>query len=403
MSRSWERSVTRPILPRGWCAAHRPQGSRSRNSPPLAPVGPLVPSLLEPLALGAVRTDNRVLMAPLTRMRATVPGDVPNALMAEYYAQRASAGLIVSEGTQVSPEGKGYMDTPGIHSDEQVAGWRTVTDAVHEAGGLIAAQLWHVGRVSHESFHDGGLPVSASAQPYRNRTTVRGEDGRPTRVSCPTPRALGLDEIPRLLEDFRRATVNAREAGFDLVEIHGAHGYLLHQFLAADANQRTDEYGGGLADRARLMLEVTDAVIGAWSSDRVAIRISPIGSFNGTDDPEGRDAGLHLAGELGRRNLAFLHVSEPDWAGGPELDDDYRLALRAAHPGPIVGAGSYDREKADRLLAAGLIDAAAFGRAFIANPDLPRRLAEGLPLNPQRPDSFYGGDAEGYVDYPAYA
>ena len=362
-----------------------------------------MPSLFEPLSLGAVRTDNRVLMAPLTRMRATVPGDVPNALMGEYYVQRASAGLVISEGTQVSPEGKGYMDTPGIYSDEQVAGWREVTDAVHEAGGLIAAQLWHVGRVSHESFHDDGLPVSASALPYRNRTTVRGEDGRPTRVACPTPRALRLDEIPRLLEDFRRATVNAREAGFDLVEIHGAHGYLLHQFLAGDSNQRADEYGGSLVNRARLMLEVTDAVIGAWSSDRVAIRISPVGAFNGTEDPDGAEAGLYVAGELGRRDLAFLHLSEPDWAGGPVLDDDYRRALREAHPGPIVGAGNYDLDKADRLLDAGLIDAAAFGRAFIANPDLPRRLAEGLPLNPQRPESFYGGDAEGYTDYPVYA
>ena len=362
-----------------------------------------MPSLFDPLTLGAVRTANRAFMAPLTRMRATVPGDVPNELMAEYYVQRASAGLIISEGTQVSPEGKGYMDTPGIYSDEQVAGWREVTDAVHEAGGLIAAQLWHVGRVSHESFHDGGLPVSASALPYRNRTTVRGEDGSATRVNCPTPRALDLVEIPRVVEDYRRATVNAREAGFDLVEIHGAHGYLLHQFLAADANQRTDEYGGGLANRARLMLEVTDAVIDAWSADRVAVRISPIGSFNGTEDPEGRDAGLHVAAALGRRKLAFLHVSEPDWAGGPVLDDDYRQALRAAHPGPILGAGNYDLEKADRLLEAGLIEAAAFGRAFIANPDLPRRLAAGLSLNPQRPESFYGGDAEGYTDYPAYA
>ena len=267
-------------------------------------------------------------------MRATPPGDVPNDLMREYYVQRAGAGLLISEGTQISPEGKGYMDTPGIHSEEQVAGWRRITDAVHEAGGLIAAQLWHVGRVSHESFHGGELPVSASDGPYRNRTTVRGEDGRPTRASCPVPRPLGLEEVPRVLEDYRRATVNAREAGFDLVEIHGAHGYLLHQFLAADSNLRTDEYGGSLTNRARLMLEVTDAVVDAWSADRVAIRISPIGSFNGTEDPEGAEAGLYVAGELGRRDLAFLHLSEPDWAGGPELDDDYRRALRAAHPGP---------------------------------------------------------------------
>ncbi len=361
-----------------------------------------MPSLFEPLDLGAVRVDNRVLMAPLTRMRATVPGDVPNELMRDYYVQRAGAGLMISEGTQISPEGKGYMDTPGIHSPEQVAGWREITDAVHEAGGLIAAQLWHVGRVSHESFHDGGLPVSASALPYRNRTSVRGEDGRPVRVACPTPRALELHEIPRVVDDYRRATENAREAGFDLVEIHGAHGYLLHQFLAADSNQRTDEYGGSLAARARLMLEVTDAVVDAWSADRVAIRISPIGAFNGTEDPDGAEAGLHVAGELGRRGLAFLHLSEPDWAGGPALDDDYRRALRRAHPGPIVGAGGYDLAKAERLLDAGLVDAAAFGRSFIANPDLPRRLAEGLPLNPQRPETFYGGDAEGYTDYPTY-
>lgn len=360
-------------------------------------------SLFEPLTLGAVTTPNRVFMAPLTRMRATAPGDVPNALMQDYYVQRASAGLVVSEGTQISPEGKGYMDTPGIYNDEQVAGWRTITDAVHAAGGLIAAQLWHVGRVSHESFHDGALPVSASASPYRNRTTIRGEDGVPTRANCPIPRALELDEIPRVIEDYRRATINARAAGFDLVEIHGAHGYLLHQFLASDSNLRTDSYGGSLENRARLMLEVTDAVVSAWSADRVGIRISPIGSFNGTSDPTGDEAGLYVAAELGKRDLAFLHLSEPDWAGGPELSDDYRRSLRAAHPGVIVGAGNYDAAKATRLLDAGLIDAAAFGRSFIANPDLPRRLEEGLPLNAPVPDTFYGGDETGYTDYPAHA
>jgi N-ethylmaleimide reductase len=362
-----------------------------------------VTTLFEPLTLGAVTTPNRVFMAPLTRMRATAPGDVPNELMQEYYVQRASAGLVISEGTQISPEGKGYMDTPGIYNAEQVAGWRKITDAVHAAGGRIAAQLWHVGRVSHESFHDGALPVSASASPYRNRTTIRAEDGRPTRADCPTPRALELDEIPRVIEDYRRATVNAREAGFDLVEIHGAHGYLLHQFLAADSNLRDDSYGGSLENRARLMLEVTDAVVGAWSADRVGIRISPIGSFNGTEDPFGPEAGLYVAGELSKRNLAFLHLSEPDWAGGPELSDDYRRDLKAAHPGVIVGAGNYDVVKAQRLLAAGLIDAAAFGRSFIANPDLPRRLAQGLSLNAPLPDTFYGGAEAGYTDYPVHA
>lgn len=358
-------------------------------------------SLFKPLTLGAIELPNRVLMAPLTRMRADEPGDVPNDLMRVYYTQRASAGLVISEGTQISPQGKGYMDTPGIHSDEQVAGWRKITDSVHEAGGRIAAQLWHVGRVSHESFHDGGLPVSASALPYRNRTTVRGEDGRPTRVSCPTPRALSVEEIKDVVEDYRVATRNARDAGFDLVEIHGAHGYLLHQFMSAESNHRDDEYGGSLENRARLALEVLDAVIGEWEADRVGIRISPLGQFNGLDDSAGQPMGLHLAAEFSRRGIAFLHLSEPDWAGGPQLDDEFRTALRAAFPGPIVGAGNYDVAKAKRLLAAGFIDAAAFGRSFIANPDLPERLRSGAELNEPYLATFYGGGEEGYTDYPA--
>ncbi|WP_133241275.1 N-ethylmaleimide reductase [Nocardioides gansuensis] len=360
-------------------------------------------TLFDPLDLGSLSLPNRVLMAPLTRMRATPPGDVPNELMRDYYVQRASAGLLISEGTQVSPEGKGYMDTPGIHSPEQVAGWRTVTDAVHDAGGRIAAQLWHTGRVSHESLHDGELPVSASAVPYRNRTTVRGEDGSPTRVDCPTPRALGLDELPRVVDDYRRATVNAREAGFDMAEIHAAHGYLLHQFLSPDSNHRDDEYGGSLESRARLLLEVVDATVDAWSADRVGVRISPIGRFNGLEDPDGATTGLYVARALAERGIAFLHLSEPDWAGGPVLDDDFRKALREAFPGVIVGAGSYDASKAERLLEAGLIDAAAFGRTFIANPDLPARLRDGLPLNEPDASTFYGGGAEGYTDYPAYS
>ena len=358
-------------------------------------------TLFDPLSVGAVSLPNRVLMAPLTRMRATPPGDVPNDLMRDYYVQRAGAGLIVSEGTQISPEGKGYMDTPGIHSAEQVEGWRRITDAVHEAGGRIAAQLWHVGRVSHESFHDGVMPLSASALEYRNRTTIKGPDGGPQRVSCPTPRAATATDITRTLDDYRRATENAREAGFDAVEIHGAHGYLLHQFLSTQSNERDDEYGGPVENRARLLLEAVDAVVDAWSADRVGIRISPIGSFNGLTDLEGGEDGLYVAGELGRRDLAFLHLSEPDWAGGPALDDEFRKRLREAFSGTIIGAGAYTPEKAQRLLDAGLIDAAAFGRAYIANPDLAERLKQGAELNEPDLSTFYGGGAEGYVDYPA--
>ncbi len=358
--------------------------------------------LQSPVTVGALSLPNRVWMAPLTRMRATPPGDVPNDLMRDYYVQRAGAGMIVSEGTQISPEGKGYMDTPGIYSAEQVAGWRRITDAVHEAGGTMAAQLWHVGRVSHESFHDGELPVSASALPYRNRTTVRGEDGQPTRVSCPTPRALATEEIARVVDDYRRATVNAREAGFDAVEIHGAHGYLLHQFLSEESNHREDRYGGSIENRARFLLEVVDAVIEAWDADRVGIRISPAGVFNGLDDTAGAEMGLHVAAQLAQRRLAFLHLSEPDWAGAPALTDQFRADLRAAFGGIIVGAGGYGVDKAETLLEAGLIDAVAFGRSYIANPDLAERLATGAPLNDPVPATFYGGGAEGYTDYPAH-
>ncbi|WP_203336044.1 N-ethylmaleimide reductase [Nocardioides limicola] len=358
--------------------------------------------LFRPLTIGAAQLPHRVLMAPLTRMRADDPGDVPNAMMADYYRQRAGAALIVSEGTQVSRQGKGYMDTPGIHSAEQVAGWRTVTDAVHEAGGLIAAQLWHVGRVSHESFHGGEPPVSASALPFRSRTTVKDAEGRPVRVNCPTPRALDADGIAAVVEDYRRATRHARDAGFDLVEIHAAHGYLLHQFLAADSNHREDEYGGPLANRARLLLEVLDAVIDEWDAAHVGVRISPVGSFNGVDDPEGVQAGLHVAAAFAERGIAFLHLSEPDWAGGPALEEEYRKHLRAAFPGIIVGAGNYDAQKARTLIESGLIDAAAFGRAYIANPDLAQRLRTGAALTDPDASTFYGGDERGYTDYAAY-
>lgn len=360
-------------------------------------------SLFSPLVMGEVTLPNRIIMAPLTRMRAA-PGDVPTPLMAEYYRQRASAGLIVTEAAQVSPQGKGYMQTPGIYSAAQVAGWRQVTQAVHDAGGRIAMQLWHVGRISHSSLQlDGAEPVSASALAARTKTTVLSANGLPERVPCSTPRALTVEEIPELIASYVRATCHAREADFDLVEVHAAHGYLLQQFQSADSNQRTDRYGGSLENRARLTLEVLDAVIAAWAPGRVGIRISPVGAFNALEDAEGEAMGLYLAQAFAQRGIAYLHLSEPDWAGGPALDDSFRVALRSHFPGVIIGAGNYTREKADRLLAAGLIDAAAFGRSYIANPDLAERLRSGAALNPQRPELFYGGGAEGYTDYPALA
>lgn len=366
------------------------------------PVVAGVPDLFDELTIGAVRAPHRVLMAPLTRMRAPAPDHLPNGLMREYYAQRASAGLLVSEGTQISPEGQGYADTPGIHSPAQVAAWREITDGVHEAGGRIAAQLWHTGRVNHESLHDGELPVSASALPSGTRTSLRGPDGRIVRADSPVPRALRTDEMPRVVDDYRRATANARDAGFDLVEIHAAHGYLLHQFLSPDSNHRDDAYGGSPANRARLLSEVVDAAAAEWDADRVGVRISPVGAFNGVEDPAGEATGLLVAELLAERGVAFLHLSEPDWVGGSELTDGFRERLRETFPGVIVAAGSYDLAKAERVMRNGFVDAVAFGRAFIANPDLPRRLREGLPLNDPDKATFYGGEDEGYTDYPAY-
>lgn len=358
-------------------------------------------TLFSPLTLGAVELPNRVVMAPLTRMRAA-PGDVPTPLISEYYRQRASAGLIITEASQVSPQGKGYMQTPGIYSAEQVKGWQHVTEAVHAAGGRIALQLWHVGRISHSSLQpNGDAPVSASDLPAKTKTTVLGADGHPERVPTSVPRPLTLEEIPALIESYAQATRNSREAGFDMVEVHGAHGYLLHQFQSAESNKRTDLYGGSLENRARLTLEVLDAVIAAWEPGRVGIRISPIGNFNALGDEEGEAMGYYLAEQFHQRGIAYLHLSEPDWAGGPKLEDGFRRGLRARFPGVIIGAGNYTPEKAQELLDKGLIDAAAFGRPYIANPDLVERLQQNAALNEQRPELFYGGGAEGYTDYPA--
>jgi N-ethylmaleimide reductase len=361
----------------------------------------------KPLELPAFVAPNRVFMAPMTRMRAVQPGDLPTDLMAEYYTQRAGAGLIVTEGAQISPEGKGYADTPGIHTDAQIAGWRKVTDAVHAAGGRIAIQLWHVGRLTHETLQGGKPGVSASAIDFDATVTLKHEDGERYSATCPTPRALETAEIPRLVSDYRRATRNAREAGFDMVEIHGANGYLLQQFMSVTSNRRTDQYGGNVENRARLALEVVDAVIGEWDAAHVGIRLSPMIKFGGLDDADGMEMGLYLAAALQERALGYLHLCEPDWAGGPELDSDFRAALRNAFSGIIIGAGHYTVAKAEEMIADGFIDAAAFGRPFIANPDLPTRLFEDLTLTEVDFPSVYGsepaGYPQGYTDYPTAA
>ena len=359
--------------------------------------------LFTPLKVGAVTAPNRVFMAPLTRLRSIEPGDIPTPLMGEYYRQRASSGLIITEATQISAQAKGYAGAPGLHSPEQIAAWQKITAGVHAEEGRIAVQLWHTGRISHSSIQPGGqAPVSASALNANTRTSLRDENGNAIRVDTSTPRALELDEIPGIVNDFRQAVANAREAGFDLIELHSAHGYLLHQFLSPSSNQRTDQYGGSVENRARLVLEVVDAVCQEWSPDRIGIRVSPIGSFQNVDNGLNEEAdALYLIEELAKRGIAYLHMSEPDWAGGKPYTEAFRQKVRERFHGVIIGAGAYTPEKAEDLIGKGLIDAVAFGRDYIANPDLVARLQKKAALNPQRPESFYGGGAEGYTDYPS--
>ncbi|MBP2155563.1 MULTISPECIES: alkene reductase [Erwinia] len=359
-------------------------------------------TLFTPLKTGAITVPNRIFMAPLTRLRSIEPGDIPTPLMGEYYRQRATAGLIITEATQISFQAKGYAGAPGLHSSEQMSAWKAINAGIHQDGGHSAVQLWHTGRISHASLQpEGKDPVSASAINAETRTSLRDAEGKPVREATSTPRALATAEVAGIVGDFRQAVINAREADFDLVELHAAHGYLIHQFLSPASNQRDDQYGGSIENRTRFALEVVDAAIAGWSADRIGIRISPLGPFNGLDNGEDQEeAALYFIAELAKRQLAYLHISEPDWAGGKPYTREFRQAIRAVYPGVIVGAGGYTAEKAEALIGQGLIDAVAFGRSYIANPDLVARLQNDAPLNEPKPETFYGGGAEGYTDYP---
>lgn len=349
-------------------------------------------NLFEPLKIGDLTLDNRVIMAPLTRSRAVGGDRVPNALMAEYYVQRASAGLILSEATAVTPQGVGYADTPGIWSDEQVAGWKVVTDAVHAAGGKIFLQLWHVGRISDPSFLNGEAPVAPSAIAAAGHVSLL----RPQRP-YPVPRALDLEEIPGIVAAYRKGAENAKLAGFDGVEIHGANGYLLDQFLQDGTNKRTDAYGGPIENRARLLLEVTDAAIDVWGAGRVGVHLAPRRDSHDMSDSNPAETFGYVARELGKRGIAFICARE---AVG---DDSLGPLIKKEFGGIYIANEKMDKESAERIIAAGEADAVAWGKAFIANPDLPRRLREDAPLNAPKPETFYAGTAEGYTDYPALA
>ena len=355
--------------------------------------------LLSPYRRGQFALKNRLVMSPMTRSRA-VDGNVPNPLAATYYAQRAAAGLIITEATQVSPQGVGYIRTPGIHSVEQVAGWRAVTDAVHRAGGKIFAQLWHVGRISHPDFHDGALPVAPSAIAADGEVfTQRG------RTKMVTPRALELHELPGIVAQFQKGAENAKAAGFDGVELHGANGYLLDQFLRDGTNRRTDAYGGSIRNRARLPLEVTEAVVAVWGADHVGYKVSPNSAFNSMSDSDPIATFSYFADELSRLGLVYLHATEG--VAGPMAPPPGTIlaapVLRQRFKGTLILNGGYDAHSADAAIARGAADLIAFGVPFLANPDLPLRYARQAPLNAPDQATFYAGDAKGYIDYPALA
>jgi N-ethylmaleimide reductase len=370
---------------------------------------PQVPGerLFQPVRLGRYNLRHRVVMAPLTRSRARQPGNVPSPLNACYYAQRASAALIISEATQVSMQGQGYAWTPGIHSPEQVEGWRLVTDAVHDAGGLIFLQLWHVGRISHPSLQpDGMLPVAPSAIRPSGEAFVENENGEGALVPFVTPRALQIEEMPYLVRQFFRGARNALTAGFDGVEIHAANGYLLEQFIDSSTNRRDDRYGGPVEGRARLLMEVVETVTEVWGPDRVGVRLSPFSTFNDISDDDPETTFGQVAEKLSDYRLAYLHVVNPAIAAlenGAEPDAPAVRMLdliRERYRGTLMIAGGFDRDTAEAWLEQGKADLIVFGRKFLANPDLPERFRLGAALNADDPTTFYGGGAKGYTDYP---
>ncbi len=347
-----------------------------------------MPTLFDPIQVGDIQLANRIIMAPLTRCRAS-EGRVPNDLMREYYVQRASAGLILTEATSVTPMGVGYPDTPGIWSDEQVAGWRNITAAVHQAGGKIMLQLWHVGRISDPHYLNGELPVAPSAIAPNGHVSLM----RPKKPFV-TPRALETDEIAGIVEAYRKGAENAKLAGFDGVEIHGANGYLLDQFLQDSSNKRTDNYGGSIENRARLLLEATDAVISVWGAGRVGMHLAPRADAHDVGDSQRADTFGYVATELGKRGIAFICAREA------QADDSLGPQLKRQFGGVYITNEQFSQQSATKALADGVADAVAFGVPYIANPDLVARFKHNAPLNAAKPELFYGNGAEGYTDYP---
>ncbi|PIA67845.1 N-ethylmaleimide reductase [Pseudomonas sp. NFACC19-2] len=369
-------------------------------------------ALFTPIDMGRITLKNRIVLPPLTRQRSAQPGDIATDLMATYYRQRAGAGFMVSEGTQIEPRGQGYAWTPGIYSQAQIDGWRKVTEAVHAEGGVIFAQLWHVGRVSHNALQpDGQAPVAPSAiQAQKVKAFIQTGPGVGELVQPSLPRALELAEIRDLVGQYAQAARNAIDAGFDGVEIHAANGYLVNQFISAHSNQRDDAYGGSLENRLRFLREIVDAVAAAVGADRLGVRFTPL--FTGTDqdrvyiglvEEDPHTTYIEAIKVLEAAGVAYVSIAEADWDNAPDLPESFRRDVRANFSGKILYAGRYTAERGERLIEAGLADLIAFGRPFIANPDLPERIANGWPLNPLDPATVYGGAEKGLTDYPTYS
>ncbi|MDB1125011.1 alkene reductase [Vibrio algarum] len=360
-------------------------------------------SLFQPFTLGRLTPKNRIVMPPMTRSRASQPGDVANDIMATYYAQRASAGLIVSEGTQISATAKGYAWTPGIYTQEQIAGWRKVTDAVHAKDGAIFAQLWHVGRVTHPDNIGGEQPISSSAIRAENvKVFVDNGSDEPGFVDVVEPRAMTKDDIQQVTEDYRQAALNAIEAGFDGIELHAANGYLINQFIDSEANDRSDEYGGCQENRLRFLDEVVTAMVDAIGADRVGVRLAPLTTLNGTVDANPIETYTAAAALLNKHSIVYLHIAEVDWDDAPDTPVSFKRAMRKAFQGVLIYAGRYNADKAEHAINDGLADMIGFGRPFVANPDLPERLFHGYPLEEHDPNTLFGGGEKGLIDYPTY-
>ncbi|MGS0826526.1 alkene reductase [Shewanella sp. 0m-8] len=360
-------------------------------------------ALFQSVQLGRHTLNNRIVMPPMTRSRASQPGNEANDMMATYYAQRASAGLIVAEGTQISPMGQGYAWTPGIYSPSQIAGWKKTTDAVHAKGGVIFAQLWHVGRVTHPDNIGGEQPISSSALKAEGvKVFIDNGTEEPGFVEVVEPRAMTKDDIEQVIGQYRQAALNAVEAGFDGIELHAANGYLVNQFIDSEANNRTDEYGGSIANRLRFLDEVVAAMVDAIGSDKVGVRLAPFTSLNGTVDASPEETYTAAAALLNKHRIAYLHLAEVDWDDAPETPESFKHAVRAAFDGILIYAGKYDADKAAQTIADGLADMIGFGRPFVANPDLPSRIKHGYPLAAHDPATLFGGAEKGLTDYTEY-